>query len=26
MSENNIKLHLKVISCGGVDWIQLVED
>ena len=24
--ENNIKIGLQVVGCGGVDWIQLAQD
>ena len=24
--ENNIKMDLNVVGCGGMDWIELVED
>ena len=24
--ENNIKMDLQVVGCGGVDWIELAQD
>jgi hypothetical protein len=24
--EDNIKMYLQVVRCGGMDWIQLVQD
>jgi len=24
--ENNIKMDFQVVGCGGVDWIDLVQD
>jgi len=24
--ENNIKMHLQEVGCGGMDWIELVKD
>ena len=24
--ENNIKMNLQEVGCGGVDWIELVQD
>ena len=24
--EDNIKMDLKEIGCGGVDWIELIQD
>ena len=24
--ENNIKMDLQVVGCGGMDWIELVQD
>jgi len=24
--EDNIKMHLQVVGCGGVDWIELAQD
>jgi len=24
--ENNIKMYLQKVGCGGMDWIELVQD
>ena len=24
--EDNIKMHLRQVECGGMDWIELVQD
>jgi len=24
--ENNIKIHLQEVGCGGMDWIELAKD
>jgi hypothetical protein len=24
--EDNIKMHLQEVGCGGMDWIELVQD
>ena len=24
--ENNIKMHLREVGCGGMDWIELAQD
>jgi len=24
--ENNIKMNLKEVGCGGMDWIELAQD
>jgi len=24
--EDNVKMHLKEVECGGMDWIELAQD